>query len=98
MFRHTHHRRLLAAAATAAVLAAGAPAASARPIDSDRYGSYLAPQPERVSVVHVQGEEGLDWGDAGIGAAGMLALVVVAFGAVRAATSVPARGRSTAHS
>ena len=98
MFRQTHHRPLIAAAAIAAALAAGAPAASARPIDSDRYGSYAAPPPEPVRVVRVQVDQGLDWGDAGIGAAGMLALVLVCFGGVHAASSAPARERSAAHS
>ena len=46
----------------------------------------------------MQVDEGLDWGDAGLGAAGMLALVLVGFGGVHAASSVPARERSAAHS
>ena len=94
MFRHTHHCRLIAAAATAAALAAGAPAASARPIDSDRYGSYGALQPARVTVVQTPGDQGLDWGDAGIGAAGMLALVLVGVGGAHALSSAPARRRT----
>jgi hypothetical protein len=95
MFGHTHHRRLIATAATTAALAAGAPAASASPVDN---GRYPAPQPERVTVVHVQGEDGLDWGDAGVGAAGMLALVLIGFGGVRAVNPVPAREQSIADS
>jgi hypothetical protein len=98
MSRHTHHRRLIAAAATAAALAAGAPAASARPIDSDRYASSGASQPARVTVVQAPGEQGLDWGDAGIGAAGMLALVLVGVGGGQALGAVSGRRRSSAHS
>ena len=84
-----HHRPLLAAVATAAALAATAPAAS-RHADRQRRTARPAPPPERVKVVRVQVDEGLDWGDAGIGAAGMLALVLVGFGGAHAASSVPA--------
>ena len=98
MLRHTHHRWLLAAGATAAALAATAPAAPAKPIDGGGAASTVpAPEPERVRVVRVQVDEGLDWGDAGIGAAGMFALVLVGVGGVRAANSAPARERSRAH-
>lgn len=41
--------------------------------------------------------DGLDWGDAGIGAAGMLALVLAGFGGAHALTTGPGRRRSTAH-
>ena len=46
----------------------------------------------------MQVDEGLDWGDAGLGAAGMLALVLVGFGGAHALTAAPGRRRSTAHS
>ena len=46
----------------------------------------------------MQVDQGLDWGDAGLGAAGMLALVLVGFGGAHAASSAPARERSAAHS
>ena len=88
MLRH----RLATAAITAAAFAATAPAASAVPIDNGR--GPAAP----VRVVRVQVDEGLDWGDAGLGAAGMLALVLVGFGGAHALSSVPARRRSTVHS
>lgn len=78
MLSHTHHRRLVAAVAGAA-LAATAPAAHARPIDT-----VGIQQSEPVRVVRVQVDEGLDWTDAGIGAAGMLALVLVGYGGARA--------------
>jgi hypothetical protein len=84
------HRRLLATVATAAAFAATAPAASAVPVDNGR----TVP----VKVVRVQVDEGMDWGDAGIGAAGMLAVVLIAFGGAHALTSGPRRKRSMAHS
>jgi hypothetical protein len=97
MLRRTHHRRLLAAVATAAAFAATAPGASAVPIDSA--GSSAARRaPERVRVVRVQVDQGLDWGDAGIGAAGMLALVLIGYGGAHALTAVPGREQSAARS
>ena len=93
MFDHTHHRLLLAAVATTVVLAA-APAASAAPI----YDVGFSTEPERLQVVRVQVDEGLDWGDAGLGAVGMLALVFVGYGGTRALSTRPRRGRTPAHS
>jgi hypothetical protein len=98
MPRHTHHRPLIAVAASVAALAIVAPAASARPIDSDRYGSSSASQPARVTVVRTPTEQGLDWGDAGLGAAGMLALVLVGVGGAQALRAAPGRRRPVAHS
>jgi hypothetical protein len=91
MLRHSHHRRLVTAAITAAVLAAAAPTAPARPIDSVGPSANPTPEPEPVRVVRVQVDEGLDWGDTGIGAAGMLALVLAGFGAAQTLRSVPSR-------
>ena len=65
------------------------------PIDTT---SAVPAEPERVKVVRVQVDEGLDWGDAGLGAAGMLALVLVGFGGAHALTSAPARERTAVHS
>ena len=87
MLRH----RLATAAIAAAAFAATAPTASAVPIDN---GGPADP----VRVVRVQVDEGLDWGDAGLGAAGMLALVLVGFGGAHALSSLPAHRRSTVHS
>jgi hypothetical protein len=97
MLHHTHGRRLIAAVGTAAALAATAPAALAMPIDG---GSLVgAPStPEQVRVVRVQVDQGLDWSDAGIGAAGMLALVLIGYGGAHALITVPRRERSVAHS
>jgi hypothetical protein len=97
MSNHTHHRQLLATLATAVAFAGAAPSALAMPID--RGGSpSTVPQPDRVKVVRVQVDEGMDWGDAGIGAAGMLALVLVGAGGAQALGALPRRRRSTAHS
>ncbi len=94
MLGHTHQRRLLAATATTVVLAATAPAASAAPI----YDVGFPTEPERLQVVRVQVDEGLDWGDAGLGAVGMLALVFVGYGGTRALGTRPRRVRTPAHS
>ena len=94
MLCHTHRRRLLAAVATAAALAVPAQAALAVPIlDTD-----VSAQPQRVQIVRVQVDEGLDWGDAGLGAAGMLAFVLVGFGGARALAAAPRRDRTAVHS
>jgi hypothetical protein len=100
MLRGTHHRRLLAAVATTAALAATAPAASAMPVDNGGGASATspAPEPERVRVVRVQVDQGLDWGDAGVGAAGMLALVLIGYGGAHALTTVPGREQSATRS
>jgi hypothetical protein len=99
MLQHTHQRRLLATVATTAALATTAPAALAMPVDGGgSVGTTPASEPERVRVVRVQVDEGLDWSDAGIGAAGMLALVLIGVGGARALASVPRHARSTAQS
>lgn len=98
MLRHTHHRRLLAGVATTAALAATAPAVPAMPIreSGGLAGVIPATEPEQVRVVRVHVDEGMDWGDAGIGAAVILALVLVGYGGAHTPTTVPGRGRSTA--
>jgi hypothetical protein len=97
MLHRTHQRRLLATVATAAALAVTAPAALAMPADGG--GSvHATPAPEHVRVVRVQVDQGIEWSDAGIGAAGMLALVLVGYGGAHALITVPRRGRAAAHS
>jgi hypothetical protein len=96
MLRHAHQRRLLATVATGAALAATAPAALAMPADGGGLVGQ-APAREHVRVVRVQVDEGLDWSDAGIGAAGMLALVLIGYGSAHALITVPGRKRA-AHS
>ena len=97
MPNHTHHRQLLASVATAVALAAAAPSALAMPIDGVGSPSTV-PQPDRVKVVRVQVDKGMDWSDAGIGAAGMLAVVLVGVGGAYALTSAPSRRHTAAHS
>jgi len=97
MSNHTHHRKLVATVATAIALGAATPSALAMPIDRHGLPSTF-PQPDRVKVVRVQVDQGMDWGDAGIGAAGMLALVLVGVGGAYALTSAPSRRHTTAHS
>ena len=95
--RNHHKHRLLAAVAPAGVLAATAPAALAMPIDgTDSVGAI--PEREQVRVVRVQVDQGLDWSDAGIGAAGMLAVVLIGYGGANALTSVSRRERTVVHS
>ena len=98
MRNRTHRRPLLATVATTALLAGTAPAALAMPIDGGPSANTVPAEPERVKVVRVQVDEGLDWSDAGLGAAGMLGLVLIGVGGARAFTSVPRHARSTAHS
>jgi hypothetical protein len=94
---HHHNRRLLATVATAGALAATAPAALAMPIDGP-VSRGANPESEPVRVVRVQVDQGLDWSDAGIGAAGMLALVLIGYGGAHALITVPRRERAAAHS
>jgi opacity protein-like surface antigen len=68
-------------AALAVALAAIAPAAAAaKPVGPDT-SSYTATAPPPIQVVHVSAPSGFDWGDAGIGAAGGLALSMLGLGA-----------------
>jgi hypothetical protein len=99
MRNHIHHRPLLAAVAATAALAGTAPAALAMPMDAGKPAPPMSTAaPEPVKVVRVQVDEGLDWADTGIGAAGMLALVLVGFGGARVLSSPSDRRRTAAHS
>lgn len=76
-------RRGLAVATVVSAL--GAPAASAAPIEQfipSTTNGEPSGQPAPVRVVQVGADNGFDWGDAGIGAAGLLALAAIASGAV----------------
>ena len=74
------HRCAVRGLALAAVISAlAAPSASAIPVeqfmpDARGHSSYRAVP---VRVVEVRGDRGFDWGDAGIGATGMLALAAI---------------------
>jgi hypothetical protein len=79
-----HNGRAVRGLALAAVICTvGAPAASAIPaeqfIPAARGDSNDSAVP--VRVVQVEAETGFDWGDAGIGATGALALMAMAAGA-----------------
>jgi hypothetical protein len=90
----TTTHRLTAGLAAALALGAGAAPAMARPFDLNTNGSYVLvpptatpaqarpaePGPSAV-IVHVAPGGGFDWGDAGIGAAGGIALSVAGLGA-----------------
>ena len=79
------------AAALALTLGAIAPAAaSARPIGPDT-NSFTATSPPATQIVRVTTPSGFDWGDAGIGAAGGLALSMLGIGAALTITQRRAR-------
>lgn len=80
------NRQIKTAAATALALAAVTPtAASAKPIGPDTAPfSYSQPAPI-VKVIAPQA--GFDWGDAGIGAAGGLAITMLGLGGALVITS-----------
>lgn len=66
----------------AAILAFAAPAASAIPTEQFRPGEYLnsSDEPVPVRVVQVKADRSFDWGDAGLGASGLLALIAIGAG------------------
>ena len=73
-----HHTKK--AAALALTLGAIAPAAaSARPIGPDT-NSFTAPPAPATQIVRVSAPSSFDWGDAGIGAAGGVALSMLGIG------------------
>ena len=86
----THHRTTRALAAAGLALTIGGAQASARPIAFTPEGSQPATRTVAVAprshvseptIVRVtSGNGGFDWGDAGIGAAGGLALSMLAVG------------------
>jgi hypothetical protein len=76
-------RRGLAIATVVSALAA--PGASAAPVEQlipSTVNGEPSGQPAPVRVVQVGADPGFDWGDAGIGAGGLLALAAIASGAV----------------
>ena len=66
------------ASALAAPIASAAPAEQFYPSDVDDEPSRGAP----VRVVEMSPDDGFDWGDAGIGASGLLALAAIGTGAM----------------
>jgi hypothetical protein len=88
-------RRGLAVATVVSALAA--PAASAAPIEDvipNTVNGESSGQPAPVRVVHVGADNGFDWGDAGIGAGGLLALAAIASGALVAIRHRPEAGHT----
>jgi hypothetical protein len=80
---HTRLPRGLAVATVVSALAA--PAASAAPVEEfipSTAGGEPSGQPTPVRVVEVSVDSGFDWGDAGIGASGLLAVAAITSGAV----------------
>lgn len=67
----------------AAISAVAAPAASAIPYEDYRPGEQAnrADRAIPVRVVQVEADQGFDWGDAGLGATGLFALVAIGAGA-----------------
>jgi len=83
-------RRGLAIATVVSALAA--PAASAAPIEQmvpSTTNGEPSGQPAPLRVVQAGADNGFDWGDAGIGAGGLLALAAIASGAVVAIRQRP---------
>jgi hypothetical protein len=81
----------------------GSPATSGQPTDSDAsfYADPVTPnaalgadgvvEPTLVAISPADGPEGFDWGDAGIGAAAMLAVGAIGAGAALATGRMPRR-------
>ncbi len=94
-----HRRPVKTALALALALGAIAPAAaSARPNLEPAAEVTALPQPA-VEVLRVSDPGGFDWGDAGIGAVGGLALSMIGLGGALAVTqrrARPARGSTGA--
>lgn len=90
-------RRGLGIAAVVSALAA--PAASAAPIE-DVIPSTVNDDPSGqhvpVRIVQAGADNGFDWGDAGIGAGGLLALAAIASGGLVAVRHRPAPGHTAA--
>lgn len=89
----TNHRTATSALLVLSLAAAGAPAASARPARAE---GPVAAKPAPAVVVRVTSPStGFDWGDAGIGAAGGIALAMVGLGGALAVSQN--RPRRAAH-
>jgi hypothetical protein len=87
----THHRIKSLAVATALALGTGAPPASAWVSNLNAQGSEVPalsaagqtpsnPASAQPTIVRVSAPNGFDWGDAGIGAAGAVAISMLGLG------------------
>jgi hypothetical protein len=83
MLPNQHTKKATALALTLAAIAPAA--ASARPVGPDT-SPFTATRAPATQIVHVSAPSGFDWGDAGIGAAGGLALSILGLGAVLTVT------------
>ena len=95
MTSNSRLRRGLAIATVGSALLA--PAASAAPVEQmvpSTANGEPSGQPAPVRIVQGGADDGFNWGDAGIGAGGLLALTVIASGAVIAVRHRPAPGRT----
>lgn len=106
----TIHHRIISSAAVALALAAGAAPAAARysyvgaaesphiRAGTQPLGPVINPSAPPATIVRVSpGNGGFDWGDAGIGAAGGLALSMVALGGGLAVSQRRTRRGESAH-
>jgi hypothetical protein len=75
-------RRGLALATVMGALAAPASAAPVEDLVPSTVNGESSSQPGPVRVVQVEADNGFDWGDAGIGASGLLALTAIVSGAL----------------
>jgi hypothetical protein len=84
-------RPLRALAVATAISAIAAPAASAIPAEEFMPGGRADSNDRAVPVrvVQVEADTGFDWGDAGIGATGLLALMAIGAGAAVATGNRP---------
>jgi hypothetical protein len=97
MNRTNRVRRGLAVATVMSALAA--PAVSAAPVEQyipSTTNAEPSGQPAPVRVVQVGADNGFDWGDAGIGATGVLALAAIASGALVVTRRRPHSGHTVA--
>ena len=91
-----NHKLRRALALATVVGAVAAPAASAYPIGADPpYTEPYTPTPQLEPAGPVA-SDGFDWGDAGIGAAGVFAVLAIAAGATVAVGHRPRRGHTVA--
>jgi hypothetical protein len=101
----TTHHRITTSAIVALALAAGASPASAKFFNVNPNGSYVAVNPHATNptpsgntpttIVRIAApDSGFDWGDAGIGAAGGLALTLIGVGGAFAVSGHRARRTS----
>ena len=83
----------LAASAVAAPAVSASPYEDFRPGEQGNRASHALP----VRVVQVEADQGFDWGDAGLGATGLLAVLAIGGGAAVAGGYRPGRQPEPIH-